>query len=262
MVPCQHTEYLDPVRWCWPWHPIDIRQIPLCFRLFVVDSNSIKCMRYMLWVHTSWSSITGRLVANPNYVCCRCNGNAQSSVAELWLKWMSMAPWLMWRPPSATWMTCCALVGAMTVLLPPEVAQPVESSENFCPSSDTSHQRCESKCTTLVCSAMLYDSETWRQTPLTCSGSATMTMSWAIGSVAPETETKHPQLHYYENLELMILRQSFAVEDSDGIHIYNVPHPVTDFPIPGTRGRERPKRHGLNVWRLMSVIVAWLPLTR
>ena len=38
---------------------------------------------------------------------------------------------------------------------------------------------------------------------------------------------------------------------------------VTDLPIPNTIGWERPKRHGMNAQRLMSVhvFVAWLPLT-
>ena len=52
------------------------------------------------------------------------------SIAEPWLKWMSTAPCLMWRPPSATWVTCCALVGAVTVPKPSDVAWPGESSRN------------------------------------------------------------------------------------------------------------------------------------
>ena len=46
------------------------------------------------------------------------------SAADLWLKWVSMAPDLMWRPPSATWVTCCAPVGVVAVTLPPDVAWP------------------------------------------------------------------------------------------------------------------------------------------
>ena len=46
------------------------------------------------------------------------------SAADLWLKWVSIAPDLMWRPPSATWVTCCAPVGVVAVTLPPDVAWP------------------------------------------------------------------------------------------------------------------------------------------
>ena len=46
------------------------------------------------------------------------------STADQWLKWMTTAPCLMWRPLSATWVTCTALVGAVTVALPPDVAWP------------------------------------------------------------------------------------------------------------------------------------------
>ena len=36
------------------------------------------------------------------------------SMAQLWLKWMSTAPCLMWKPLSAAYVVCCALVGAVT----------------------------------------------------------------------------------------------------------------------------------------------------
>ena len=41
-------------------------------------------------------------------------------MAELWLKWMSMAPSLMLKPLSATLVICCTQVGAATVPLLPD----------------------------------------------------------------------------------------------------------------------------------------------
>ena len=38
--------------------------------------NSIHCSQCMLWVHKICSGITKWLVADPNHVCCRCNGEA------------------------------------------------------------------------------------------------------------------------------------------------------------------------------------------
>ena len=37
----------------------------------------IDCSQCKLWVHMRCSGITGRLVANPNYVCPRCHSKAQ-----------------------------------------------------------------------------------------------------------------------------------------------------------------------------------------
>ena len=47
---------------------------------------------------------------------------------DQWLKWMSMAPCLIWRPLSPTWVTCCAPVVAVTMPLPPDVVCPGKSS--------------------------------------------------------------------------------------------------------------------------------------
>ena len=49
------------------------------------------------------------------------------------------------------------------------------------------------------------------------SGSAAMTVPWSVGSVPPKTETKHPRLHHHIYLTLITLRQSFAVNDIDGM---------------------------------------------
>ena len=104
------------------------------------------------------------------------------------------------------------------------------------------------------------------QTSLICSGSATMSMPWSARSVAPKTEGIHPQLHYryYKNLPLSILCQSFAVSSSNGVDMYVVPCPISNqsqtFQFPALEGEEGQQRHGLKVWRLMSVSEAWLPL--
>ena len=53
-------------------------------------------------------------------------------MAELWLRWISTAPCLMWKPLSATEVICYAPVGAVTVPLLPDVVWPGESSGNSC----------------------------------------------------------------------------------------------------------------------------------
>ena len=70
-------------------------------------------------------------------------------MADQWLKRMSTVPCLMWRPHSATLVTCCALVGAVTVPLVPDAVWPGESWGNPCLSSapGTSHLRCTATCT-------------------------------------------------------------------------------------------------------------------
>ena len=69
---------------------------------------------------------------------------------------------------------------------------------------------------------------------LNCVGTATITVPWSAGSVALKTEPKHPQLHYYRNLTLRILRRSFAVANS-GMAIptdrvlYQIYHNLYDY---------------------------------
>ena len=67
---------------------------------------------------------------------------------DKWLKCMSMAPNLIWWPLSATWVTCCAPVGAETMPLLPAVVWPGESLGNFCLSSPPGacHLRCAARC--------------------------------------------------------------------------------------------------------------------
>ena len=55
------------------------------------------------------------------------------------------------------------------------------------------------------------------------------------------------------------------VRSSDGMEMYNVPRPVSNlsqtFRFQALEG-EKDIKGGLNVWKLMSVIAAWLALTR
>ena len=63
----------------------------------VVSNNSIQGLQCMLWVHKNLNGITKRLVANPNIDLSQIVRHCPS-MAELWLKLMSMAPCLIWRP--------------------------------------------------------------------------------------------------------------------------------------------------------------------
>ena len=80
-----------------------------------------------------------------------------------------------------------------------------------------------------------------------CGGSAVMIMPWFVGSVESKTEIKHPQIHYYRNLASRTY--SFAVGDSDGMAMYNGPHPVSKlsqtFRFPALERKEGPGKHGL-----------------
>ena len=104
------------------------------------------------------------------------------------------------------------------------------------------------------------------QTPLTCSSSTAMTAPWSAESVAPKIETKHHQHHYYINFALRILQQSFTVGASDDMDVDSVPCPVSDLShtlwFLALEGKDGLERRGLNVWNLMSEIVAWPVLTR
>ena len=85
-------------------------------------------------------------------------------------------------------------------------------------------------------------------------------------SVTPKTKMKHPQLHCCRNLELRILRQFFAVGESNGMATYSGLRHASNisqtFRLPALESKEGIGRHSLNVWRRMSILVAWLALTR
>ena len=99
-----------------------------------VGRNYIMCSQCMLWVHKTCSGITKRLVKDPNYMISALGVRVSlgPSMTNLWLKWMSTAPCLMWKPPSTTLVICCAPVGAVTVPLLPDAVWPGESSGNSC----------------------------------------------------------------------------------------------------------------------------------
>ena len=109
---------------------------------------------------------------------------------------------------------------------------------------------------------MLHSSETQDWTP------AVAPPQWSLHDLldmAPKTNTKHPYHHYYRNLELRILLKSSTVSGSNGVDTYIMPRPVSNlsenFRFSALECKESLKKSGLNVWRLMSVIVAWLALT-
>ena len=153
------------------------------------------------------------------------------STAYQWLKWMLNAPTLMWRLLSAIWVTCCALVVAVTVPLPPDAVWPGESSRSYCLSSPpgTSHLRCVARCT-------------WPVSAPLCSTVAK--------HVAPRSKMKHLHPHYSRNMAIRILRQSFAVGSWYVMDMYNVPCPVSNLPPTCRRhGSTIPdsKVHGANM---------------
>ena len=137
-------------------------------------------------------------------------------------------------------------MGAVTAPLLPDVVWPGESARNSCLSPPDT--RCTARCSWFA--SALFNSTLAKHggwMPLHCSGSTAMVVPWSDGFVAPKTNTKYPRLHYARNLALTILRQSQMIKS------------VTT--IPGTIMRGRPKRRGLNMWRTISVYVAWLALT-
>ena len=84
------------------------------------------------------------------------------------------------------------------------------------------------------------------------------TVSRPARSVAPKTETKFPHLYYYRNLALIILRRSFTIYTYSGPLVSNLSQTL---PLPALGSKEGSGRHGLNVLRLIQVIVTWLTLT-
>ena len=168
---------------------------------------------------------------------------------------MSTTPRLMWRPPSATWMTCCARVGSMTVPLPPDVVQPGESSGDFCLSSppDTSHTRCVARCKHLafaqLCSkvAKLGDWRTYTKLQQLRRNDPAV-ICWICGTKAHGSDSLH-QIHSFRNLSLRILGQSFAVDGSDGM-VQRATSKITkakNHKLPSPRRKGRPRTTLCNV---------------
>ena len=108
-----------------------------------------------------------------------------------------------------------------------------------------------------VCSAMLHGSETWGPTLLTCSAGP------------PQWPYNDPLDQWHQKRRLNTL--SFATTKSwhwgyysSILQKYRMPCPVPNlffkqtFLFPRTRGRGRPKKHVLNMRRLMLIFVAGL----
>ena len=110
------------------------------------------------------------------------------STTELWLKWMSAAPCWMWKPLSVTWVTCIALVGAVTVHCPQMLRGLGKVQETF---ASPNHQRhlspnMHDKMYVTAFAQPSMVAKRWEQTPLICSGSPPMTVPWSAGFVAPK----------------------------------------------------------------------------
>ena len=111
-----------------------------------------------------------------------------------------------------------------------------------------------------VRSAMLHGSENWgpKEPELRRLHRSDLAMIRRICGINDRDET--PQLHYYRSVELRISYRSFAVGESDGMAMYKGPLPVSNISrtviFPALERKESPGRHGLNVWKLMSMSLA------
>ena len=166
------------------------------------------------------------------------------SVAELWLKRMSTAPCLMWKPLSASLVICYAPVGAVTVSLLPD-AVPRESSRNSCLSQppDTSYPGCVARCTrpalARLCSMVAKHGD--QRNP--SRGGCTAMIRW-ICSIKDRDETTSASL-----------LQKFGIEDITSFlrcrrlrwygHVQRVTScikTITNFQILGTKKKGQPRK--------------------
>ena len=132
-----------PGLWCWPWCPKEIPQVPLCCLLQwcwqqlhrVLPMQAVAPQE----VHAVASLDGWWLTQTMSGTCV--TARLDQLITEMWLRWMLMALCLMWRPPSATQVRCCALMGSVRESLPPDAARTGESSGNSYLSypPDTSH---------------------------------------------------------------------------------------------------------------------------
>ena len=175
------------------------------------------------------------------------------SVAELWLKWVSMAPWLMWGPLSATCVICCTRVGAATVTL--LLLCGVGKLRKLFPVLTTRHlsSRIPGKVyEACVRSAMLLGRD---QITLNYSGSAIMTIPLSAGSVALNTGTKHPQIHKLGMEDIVsVLRCRQLIWYGHIQRATSCIKSITNSLALGSK--ECLGSPGLNMRRLMSIIVA------
>ena len=140
------------------------------------------------------------------------------SMADQWLKRMSMALRMMWRPLSATCVTCCWGWGFWQCHCCQMLHGLGFSSGKSCPSSPPgiSCLSCAARCIWGVPTQLCYMvAKHGYQVPLMCKVPTPLTTPWSIGYVAPKTKTKHSRLHYARILPLRISRQSFRIAGLD-----------------------------------------------
>ena len=213
-----------------------------------VGRNSILCSQCMLWVHKTCSGINvwSKTQTVSALVLRMSLGPA---MAELWLKWKSMAPCLMWKPLSATLVICCVPVGVVTVPLLPDAVWPGKSVQ--------------SGNVYVACSAMLHGRETWVPTEpelRQLRHNARAMTRWICG-IKDRDETSSASL-----LQKLDIEDIMSVVRCRRLRWYghiqratSCIKSITTFLIPGSRKKGRPPgRHGLNVWRRVLISVAWL----
>ena len=195
----------------------NLASIPVLFNVVVLATTPSRA--HSAWVHKEYSGIAKRLVANRIYVCPTYSGkdrpidgrtvnevDVDGTMLDVEATFCYLGDMLCCGGDcdSATAARCCMAWGKLRELLP------VLTTRHQSPRM---HGNVYETC---FC-AWLCSTVTKRGDQITpnCSGSTAMTMPWSAGSVASQTEMKHPQLHYYRNLALRILRRSFAAGDSD-----------------------------------------------
>ena len=99
---CQHEEGQVPGLWCRPWCPQEIRQVPLWCLVQWCWQKLHPVLQCMMWIHKKCSGITTDWWLIQTMSAPGVMARLGPSMAELWLKWMSTAPRLMWKPLSAT----------------------------------------------------------------------------------------------------------------------------------------------------------------
>ena len=140
------------------------------------------------------------------------------SMTDQWLKWMSMASSLRWRPLSGIWVT-----GLVTVPLSPDAAWPGDSSGNYCLSSlrGTSLLGCMARYTEPVPICLwstVVKHGDW--TPPTGLHHVNHTMFHWICSSKDQGETTSAPL---------LQKIGIKVGGWDSINMYNVPCPVSNL---------------------------------
>ena len=212
-------------------------------------SGVVSGSQWKLWVHNGCSGTTKWLVAHPNYACLRCNDKVRPindrTLTEVDVDGTTLDVnatfcygdmlWFGGGCDSAIAARCCMAWGKFRKLLP------VQTTRHLLPKI---HGMVFRPAFAPPCSTVAKHGD---QTPLTCSRSVEMTSPWSVRFVAPKTETKHHQLHYYRNL--IGIKGITAVLCTRRFRWYGYVErttpsikSVTDFPIPGARKRGRPSQ--------------------